>query len=108
METFSRPATLDDLKTLIRALEDHGADYLLIGGYALFAHGYHRATTDIDILVPATLEAGRKVREALMVLPARRPKTSTPPGSRKARTSVLLMFSWLISCSMPAARPMSR
>jgi predicted nucleotidyltransferase len=69
MEEYSRPATLEDLKTLVRALNAQGADYLLIGGYALFAHGYHRATTDIDMLVPATREAGRKVREALMVLP---------------------------------------
>ena len=69
MEEYSRPATLEDLKILIEALNAQGADYLLIGGYALFAHGYHRATTDIDVLVPATEEAGRKVREALMVLP---------------------------------------
>jgi hypothetical protein len=69
MEEFSRPATLEDLKTLILSLTEQGADYLLIGGYALFAHGYHRATTDIDVLVPATRESGRKVREALMVLP---------------------------------------
>lgn len=69
MEEYSRPATLEDLKMLIEALNAQGADYLLIGGYALFAHGYHRATTDIDVLVPATLEAGQKVREALMVLP---------------------------------------
>jgi hypothetical protein len=68
-EEYSRPATLEDLKTLVAALNREGADYLLIGGYALFAHGYHRATTDIDVLVPATEEAGRKVREALMVLP---------------------------------------
>ena len=69
MEEYARPATLEDLKTLIASLNQQGADYLLIGGYALFAHGYHRATTDIDVLVPATEEAGRKVREALMVLP---------------------------------------
>lgn len=69
MEEYSRPATLEDLKILIEALNAQGADYLLIGGYALFAHGYHRATTDIDVLVPATQEAGQKVREALMVLP---------------------------------------
>lgn len=69
MQEYSRPATLEDLKTLILALNDQGADYLLIGGYALFAHGYHRATTDIDVLVPATQEAGKKVRAALMVLP---------------------------------------
>lgn len=71
MEEYSRPATLEDLKTLIRALNEQGADYLLIGGYALFAHGYHRATTDIDVLVPASRESGRKIREALMILPDR-------------------------------------
>jgi hypothetical protein len=78
MEEYSRPATLEDLKTLIASLNQQGADYLLIGGYALFAHGYHRATTDIDILVPATEEAGRKVREALMVLPDQAAKDIDP------------------------------
>lgn len=69
MEEFSRPATLDDLKTLLRSLNQHGVEYLLIGGYALAAHGYQRATTDIDIVVPATMESGSRVRQALMVLP---------------------------------------
>ena len=78
MEEYSRPATLEDLKALIRSLNDHGADYLLIGGYALFVHGYHRATTDIDVLVPATQESGRKVRDALMVLPDRAAKDLDP------------------------------
>ena len=78
MEEYSRPATLEDLKALIRSLNDQGADYLLIGGYALFVHGYHRSTTDIDVLVPATQEAGRKVRDALMVLPDRAAKDLDP------------------------------
>jgi len=69
MEEYSRPATLADLKTLIGSLNRHGAKYLLIGGYALFAHGYHRATTDIDVLVPATRQAGECIKEALMELP---------------------------------------
>jgi predicted nucleotidyltransferase len=69
MEEYSRPATLDDLKSLIRSLNEQKADYLLIGGYALFAHGYHRATTDIDVLVPARREAGERIKKALMVLP---------------------------------------
>lgn len=68
-EEYSRHATLEDLKSLIRALNQHGVDYLLIGGYALSVHGYFRATTDIDVMVPATEESGRKVREALMLLP---------------------------------------
>jgi len=40
MEAYSRPATLEDLKTLIGALNRQHVDYLLIGGYVLFAHGY--------------------------------------------------------------------
>jgi len=78
MEEYSRPATLADLKTLVTSLNRHCVDYLLIGGYALFAHGYHRATTDIDVLVPATEEAGRKVRSALMVLPDQAAKEIDP------------------------------
>ena len=54
MEKFSRAATLEDLRLLLHALDDHGVEYILIGGYALAAHGYQRATTDIDLLVPAT------------------------------------------------------
>ncbi|MFA7242212.1 MAG: hypothetical protein WC091_19040 [Sulfuricellaceae bacterium] len=69
MEEYSRPATLEDLKTLIRSLNAQGVEYLLIGGYALFAHGYHRATTDIDLLVPAGRESGKRLKAALMVLP---------------------------------------
>lgn len=68
-EQHARPATVDDLKLLIRALNDAGAEYFLIGGYALFAHGYHRATTDIDVLVPANHAAGKIIQQALLVLP---------------------------------------
>lgn len=66
---YCRPASLEDLKALIQSLNKHQVDYLLIGGYALFVHGYHRATTDIDVLVPATFESGTKVKQALMLLP---------------------------------------
>jgi predicted nucleotidyltransferase len=69
MDEYSRPATLEDLKLLLRSLHEHGAEYLLIGGYALAAHGYQRATTDIDVVVPATREAGQRIKDALMVLP---------------------------------------
>ncbi len=69
MDEFSRPATLDDLKQLLSALNEAGAEYLLIGGYALAAHGHHRATTDIDIVVPANPQSGQRIKDALMVLP---------------------------------------
>jgi len=69
MEKFSRPATLDDLKTLLRSLNANKVEYLLVGGYALAAHGYQRATTDVDIVVPAVRASGERLRLALMVLP---------------------------------------
>jgi len=78
MEEFSRPATLEDLKLLLRSLNEHGADYLLIGGYALAAHGYQRATIDIDVLVPGTVASGQRVKEALMVLPDQAAKNLEP------------------------------
>lgn len=68
---YARPATIDDLKTVIRSLNENEVDYFLIGGYALFAHGYYRATTDIDILVPPTGEQAERVIKALLVLPER-------------------------------------
>lgn len=78
MDEYSRPATLDDLKQLLRSLHEQEVDYLLIGGYALAAHGYQRATIDIDILVPATAQTGRRVRAALMVLPDQAAKDLVP------------------------------
>ncbi|GHU30102.1 hypothetical protein AGMMS50256_16360 [Betaproteobacteria bacterium] len=71
---YCRPASLEDLKALIQSLNQQQVDYLLIGGYALFVHGYHRATTDIDVLVPATEESGSRVKAALMALPDRAAK----------------------------------
>lgn len=65
----SRAATLEDLKLVIRALDEQQADYLLIGGYALYAHGYQRATVDIDLIFPKSRDVGERVKRALLVLP---------------------------------------
>lgn len=78
MEEYSRAATFEDLKSLIQSLNQQNAEYLLIGGYALFAHGYHRATTDIDMLVPARRDAGERIKRALMVLPDQAAKEIEP------------------------------
>ena len=78
MDDMARAATLDDLKTLIRSLDANGVDYLLIGGFALAAHGYQRATTDIDLMVAATVDAGERMKAALMVLPDQAAKDLEP------------------------------
>jgi predicted nucleotidyltransferase len=78
MERTARPATVEDLKLLIKALNDEGAEYLLVGAYALFALGYQRATTDIDLLVPQSLESGMRVKRALLALPEKAAKDIDP------------------------------
>ncbi|MDR0250835.1 MAG: nucleotidyl transferase AbiEii/AbiGii toxin family protein [Burkholderiales bacterium] len=78
MVECSRPATLDDLKTWLHRLEEHKIEFLLIGGNALAAHGYYRATTDIDVVVSSTAETGKRVKEALMTLPDQAAKEIDP------------------------------
>lgn len=68
-ENEPRAPTLADFKLLLDSLNRHGVEYLLVGGFALLAHGYSRMTMDIDILVPPTAESAARVKEALLVLP---------------------------------------
>ena len=58
----ARPASVEDLKLLLRALAGNGVEYLLIGGYALYALGYQRGTVDIDIVLQPTVEQGERAR----------------------------------------------
>lgn len=39
------------IEGLIRLLNENSAEYLIIGAQACAAHGYVRATVDLDILV---------------------------------------------------------
>lgn len=41
------------LARLVRNLEQHGIDYMVVGAIALIAHGYKRFTEDIDIVLSA-------------------------------------------------------
>jgi ribosome biogenesis SPOUT family RNA methylase Rps3 len=50
----------------------------MIGGFALAAHGYQRATIDIDLMVAAAADAGSRMRSALMVLPDQAAKDLEP------------------------------
>lgn len=68
-QAYSRPATWEDVITIARLLNNAGARYALVGGYALAAHGYVRMTQDIDIAVaPDPVNAERWV-SALATLP---------------------------------------
>jgi hypothetical protein len=69
MDEFSRPATWDDVARVCKLLAKHGARFVLVGGYALQAHGFTRTTFDIDIAVDPTLENSPKWVLALSHLP---------------------------------------
>jgi hypothetical protein len=65
------------LRDLVNDLERERIDYMLIGALALFAHGYARFTTDIDlVLTPEDLERFRERLEG-------RGYVATFPGARK-------------------------
>ena len=42
---------LADVEAILRALNDAGAEYLIVGGLAVVAHGYVRYTADVDIVL---------------------------------------------------------
>lgn len=60
----------DDLLDLLRRFQEEGVEYVLIGGHAVRLNGFVRATEDIDILLPSSLENGRRVIRALRFLPS--------------------------------------
>ena len=81
-----RAASVEDLKTLLKALQQENVDYLLIGGYALYTLGYQRGTTDIDVLMRPTREQGERAKRALLLLPDRAAKDLNPDWFPEAET----------------------
>jgi predicted nucleotidyltransferase len=60
-----------DAERILRVLDEHGVDYVLIGGLAVQTHGHVRMTNDADLIPapdPANLE---RLATALRVLDAR-------------------------------------
>jgi hypothetical protein len=68
---YTRPATWEDVKALARYLDEAGAEYVLVDGYAIAAHGFSRFSEDIDILVNSSAENARRWIVALARLPDR-------------------------------------
>lgn len=61
----SEPALNSDFMDFLRELAEADVDYLVVGGFAVAAHGYQRATKDIDIFVRPSIENARRVLRAL-------------------------------------------
>ena len=59
----------DDLVFLCSRLNEAGAKYLVIGGFAIIQHGFARATEDVDLLIDVSPENFARVQTAMMALP---------------------------------------
>jgi predicted nucleotidyltransferase len=66
---YTRPATWEDLKRLAALLNEAGAEYALVGGYAIASHGFSRQSEDIDLLVNPAADNSRRWILALSQLP---------------------------------------
>lgn len=64
-----RAPEVEDIVSLCRLLNEAGARYVVIGGFAMILHGYTRGTADIDLLIDVSPENVRKVKDALSHLP---------------------------------------
>ncbi len=65
-----QPTALDPTR-VFETLNRHGVDYLVIGGFAVIAHGHVRATKDIDLVASEQRENLERLAAALRELGAR-------------------------------------
>ena len=56
---------LDRVLEVLRALNDEGVEYVVVGAVALNLHGLPRATEDIDVFIRASEQNVARVRSAL-------------------------------------------
>lgn len=54
-----------DYRDMLFALSDAGADFLVVGAFAMAAHGYPRATGDIDLWIRPSAQNAERVWQAL-------------------------------------------
>ncbi|HEX8651847.1 MAG TPA: nucleotidyltransferase [Pyrinomonadaceae bacterium] len=55
-----------DFREMLLCLKDEEVDFIIVGAYALAAHGFPRATGDIDIWVRNSFENAQKIMRALI------------------------------------------
>lgn len=60
----------EDYRDILSALIAQGARFLVVGAHALAAHGYPRATVDLDLWIDSSPENARRVWRALAVFGA--------------------------------------
>jgi hypothetical protein len=62
-----------DLRSLLGALNEHGVDFVVIGGVAVAAHGFVRGTEDLDLVPDPDPENLQRLTKALEALESRLP-----------------------------------
>jgi predicted nucleotidyltransferase len=65
---YAREPQIEDLIRICRALNDAGARYVLIGGFAVIVRGGVRTTQDIDLLIDSSPQNVARVKQALRIL----------------------------------------
>ncbi|MDP6779921.1 MAG: hypothetical protein QGI83_24400 [Candidatus Latescibacteria bacterium] len=79
--------THPDFEGLLRLLEEHRVDYMIVGGYAVAYHGYPRFTNDIDLFFSSADENTTRLRDALMAFGFQ--EEDLPPEAFRVVGSVL-------------------
>lgn len=77
-ELTSRAPTQEDFVKLCARLNELGARYIVIGGFAIITSGYPRSTMDIDFIIDTSLENEALVYQALEILPDQAVKELNP------------------------------
>jgi hypothetical protein len=77
-ELTSRAPAQEDFVKLCARLNDLGARYIVIGGFAIITAGDPRSTMDIDFVIDTSLENEALVYQALEILPDEAVKELAP------------------------------
>jgi hypothetical protein len=54
-----------DLRKLLQRFHEEDVEYVLVGGFAVRMNGFLRLTEDIDVLLPRSIDNGRRVIKSL-------------------------------------------
>jgi hypothetical protein len=72
-----------DLRRLLMRFHEEGVEYVLVGGFAVRMNGFLRLTEDIDVLLPRSIDNGRRVIRSLNFLESANelePEWFSPPS----------------------------
>jgi hypothetical protein len=61
----TEPSVNPDFVDIVSSFTDEGVAFLVVGAYALAAHGFPRTTGDIDLLVEPTAANAKRLFRAL-------------------------------------------